>query len=168
MKKQKNSINLRPAHPNDISELTQTCIRAFHADLQFMPLGSKPQGPPGYDDEIWNAAQIEQTIYYTIVFEGRIAGGIILYNTSKPEGPQIFNVGRIWIDASLQNSGIGQEAMRLMLVTHPEIKKWNLGTPSWAIRNHHFYEKVGFSKIFETDIDPVLGWSSYEYELEKV
>ena len=107
MKKQKNSINLRPAHPNDISELTQTCIRAFHADLQFMPLGSKPQGPPGYDDEIWNAAQIEQTIYYTIVFEGRIAGGIILYNTSKPEGPQIFNVGRIWIDASLQNSGIG-------------------------------------------------------------
>jgi hypothetical protein len=38
------------------------------------------------------------------------------------------------------------------------------GAPSWTVRNHHFYEKVGFVKIFETDINSEVGWSSFDYE----
>ena len=55
--------------------------------------------------------------------------------------------------------------MIVMFGLHPDVKKWTLGTPSWDIRNQHFYEKAGFIRIRETEIDPNLGWSGIEYEL---
>ena len=38
------------------------------------------------------------------------------------------------------------------------------GTPSWAVRNQHFYGKMGFVGVRETEVDPTLGWSGVEYE----
>ena len=35
---------------------------------------------------------------------------------------------------------------------------------SWAVRNQHFYEKMGFVKVRETEVDPNLGWAGVEYE----
>lgn len=64
-----------------------------------------------------------------------------------------------------QNQGIGQEALKLMFEKHSDVHKWTLGTPNWAVRNHHFYERVGFKKVLETEVSPELGWSSFEYEL---
>jgi hypothetical protein len=55
--------------------------------------------------------------------------------------------------------------MRKIFEVHPDVQKWTLGTPSWAFRNQHFYEKLGFVKIRETEVDPDLGWSGVEYEL---
>ncbi len=80
-------------------------------------------------------------------------------------GHNHFEVGRIWIDPDYQNRGIGQAAMRAMFRLHPEVRLWTLGTPSWAVRNQHFYEELGFIQVRETDIDPDLGWSGIEYEL---
>lgn len=57
------------AKAKDIPELTKACIRAFQADLLYMPPGSESQGPPGYDNEEWNLEQVEQTIYYKILFK---------------------------------------------------------------------------------------------------
>ncbi len=51
-----------------------------------------------------------------------------------------------------------------MFEAFPEAQKWILGTPSWAIRNQHFYEKMGFVRVRETEVDPNLGWSGIEYE----
>jgi len=53
-----------------------------------------------------------------------------------------------------------------MFRAFPEATTWTLGAPSWAIRNQHFYEKMGFVRVRETEIDPDLGWSGIEYELE--
>ena len=83
-------------------------------------------------------------------------------------GDDHFEVGRIWISPDYQNRGIGQAAMQAMFSLHPDVKKWTLCTPSWAIRNQHFYEKLGFVKIRETEIDPNLGWSGFEYKLVRV
>jgi len=52
-----------------------------------------------------------------------------------------------------------------MFERFPGAERWTVGTPSWAVRNHHFYEKVGFAKVRETDVDPDLGWSGFEYEM---
>jgi GNAT superfamily N-acetyltransferase len=85
--------------------------------------------------------------------------------------PQISLVYHIpWnhpVDPDFQNRGIGQQAVRQMFDAFPEARKWILGTPSWAIRNQHFYEKMGFVKIRETEIDPNLGWAGVEYEFLK-
>ena len=118
-------------------------------------------GPPGYDSLDWNMHWIQNTPYYKILFNGRIVGGLLLFHMSDDH----FEVGRIWVDPEYQNQGIGQAAMEAMFNLHLDVKKWTLGTPSWAIRNQHFYEKMGFVRIRETEIDPNLGWSGVEYEL---
>lgn len=42
-------------------------------------------------------------------------------------------------------------------------KRWSLDTPSWAIRNHHFYKKMGF---VQTGVigDPDSQDAFFEYE----
>jgi len=75
-----------------------------------------------------------------------------------------YELGRIYVDPDFQNQGIGQQAVKLMFRAFPEVNRWTLGTPSWAIRNQHFYEKLGFEKLGETEVDPNLGWSGIEYE----
>lgn len=154
-------IELKKAHLQDLEILTEIQIRTFVDDNKHKPVGCSLEGPPGYNSLKWNAHWIQHTLYYKILLDGGIVGGLILFDLGDAQ----FEVGRIWIDPELQNRGIGQSAMRRMFELHPKVKKWSLGTPSWAIRNQHFYEKLGFVKIRETEIDPHLGWSGIEYQL---
>jgi len=154
-------VELKIASKSDGDVLTKVQIRTFTDDNKFKPPGSNMEGPPGFDSLDWNLRKIQNTPYYKILEYGRIVGGLLLFDI----GDGCFEVGRIWIDPEVQDRGIGQEAMRLMFVMHPDVNKWILGTPSWAKRNQHFYEKIGFKKVGETDLDPELGWSGIEYEL---
>jgi RimJ/RimL family protein N-acetyltransferase len=154
-------VQLKKADRLDVKTLTTTQVRAFVDDNKNKPLGCNLSGPPGYDSPDWNLHWIENTPYYKILFDGQIVGGLILFDM----GHNHFEVGRIWIDPDYQNRGIGQAAMRAMFSLHPEVRLWTLGTPSWAVRNQHFYEELGFIQVRETDIDPDLGWSGIEYEL---
>jgi len=156
-------IELKKAQKNDVEVLTEIQIRTFVDDNKNKPPGCSLEGPPGYNSVKWNSHQIQHTPYYKILSDRQIVGGLILFDF----GDQHFELGRIWIDPNNQNQGIGQAAMREMFKLHPEVIKWTLGTPSWAIRNQHFYEKVGFVKIRETEVDPDLGWAGVEYELLK-
>lgn len=154
-------IQLKKADQRDVKALTRTQVRAFVDDNKNKPLGCSLSGPPGYNSLDWNLQWIGNTPYYKILFNGAIVGGLILFDM----GDDHCEVGRIWIDPDYQNQGIGQAAMQKMFRLHPEIKLWTLGTPSWAVRNQHFYEKLGFLQVRETEIDPDLGWSGIEYEL---
>jgi ribosomal protein S18 acetylase RimI-like enzyme len=154
-------IELKKAKASDLETLTEIQIRTFVDDNKHKPPGCSMEGPPGYNSLKWNAHWIWHTDYYKIIFNGKIVGGLILFDL----GDQHFEVGRIWVDPALQNRGIGHGAMEKMFKLYPKVKKWTLGTPSWAIRNQHFYEKLGFVKIRETEVDPDLGWSGIEYEL---
>jgi ribosomal protein S18 acetylase RimI-like enzyme len=154
-------VELINAYKSDVEILTEIQIRTFVDDNKHKPPGCSLEGPPGYNSLKWNAYWIEHTPYYKIVHQEQIIGGLILFGL----GQQHFEVGRIWVDPELQNQGIGQAAMQKMFERHPHIRKWTLGTPSWATRNQHFYEKLGFVKIRETEVDPNLGWSGIEYEL---
>jgi RimJ/RimL family protein N-acetyltransferase len=44
---------------------------------------------------------------------------------------------------------------------HPAAMRWTLDTPAYAHRNHHFYEKLGFQKAGEHDVD---GFLLFAYE----
>jgi membrane protease YdiL (CAAX protease family)/ribosomal protein S18 acetylase RimI-like enzyme len=154
-------VELRKAHESDVADLTETQIRTFMHDNKLKPPGFSSEGPPGYDSSDWNLHWIKNTPYYKILFDKKIAGGLIIFIKDDDH----FEVGRIWVDPDFQNQGIGQRAMRLMFDLHPDVKKWTLRTPSWTISNQHFYEKAGFVRIRETEIDPNLGWSGIEYEL---
>ncbi|MFD2875681.1 GNAT family N-acetyltransferase [Paenibacillus rhizoplanae] len=72
-------------------------------------------------------------------------------------GPDFF------IDPLYQNQGFGHEALHFLFVQYPAAKRWTLDTPSWAVRNHHFYEKHGFIRIGEI-YDAESSQSIWEYE----
>ena len=154
-------IELKIATIGDVETLTEIQIRTFVDDNKHKPTDCSLEGPPGYNSLKWNTHWITHTHYYKILFNENIVGGLILFDL----GDQHFEIGRIWVDPNFQNLGIGQAAMKEMFKLHPDVTRWTLGTPSWAIRNQHFYEKLGFVRIRETDVDPVLGWSGIDYEL---
>jgi len=153
-------IEIEQATFKDTVRLTEIQTYTFDDDNKQKPPGCSMKGPPGYDSVDWNAGWIAKTPYYKILFDGQIVGGIIVFELREKH----YELGRIYVDPDFQNRGIGQQAVRQMFKTFPEAKKWILGTPSWAIRNQHFYEKMGFVKTRETEVDPTLGWSGIEYE----
>lgn len=59
------------------------------------------------------------------------------------------------------NKGYGTKAMQLMEELYPEVKKWNLGTPHYNVRNQHLYEKMGYRKIGTSD-------NNFIYQYEKL
>ena len=153
-------IEIRKATTDEADQLTEIQTRTFLDDNKLKPSGCSMEGPPGYDSVDWNMRWIAQTPYLKILLDGQIVGGIIVFDL----GQEHYELGRIYVDPDLQNQGIGQQAVRQMFEAFPEATLWTLGTPSWAIRNQHFYEKMGFVRIRETEVDPHLGWSGVEYE----
>jgi GNAT superfamily N-acetyltransferase len=153
-------IELSRALRPDAGTLIETQVRAFQDDNKNKPAGCSLEIPPGCDSLEWNMHWIEQTHYYKIMCNGKIVGGLILFDLEDG----CFEVGRIWVDPDQQNRGIGQAAMQAAFAAHPQATRWTLGTPSWALRNRYFYEKLGFNLVRESEVDPKLGWSSIKYE----
>ena len=147
----------------DLEALMETQVKTFLDDNRLKPPGTSLDGPPGYDSEAWNRCLLGNTPYYKIEHQGRIVGGIIIFKVADGH----FEVGRIWVAPEFQNKGIGQASMIQLFSLHPQVVKWTLGTPAWAVRNQHFYESLGFKKARETEMDPDLGWAGFEYERKK-
>ncbi|MNI68764.1 Acetyltransferase (GNAT) family protein [compost metagenome] len=78
-------------------------------------------------------------------------------------GQDKCHLGRIFIDPLHQNRGYGQAAFRFLFESYPAAQIWTLDTPSWAIRNHYFYQKLGFMKTGEI-LDTQSGETIIEYE----
>jgi GNAT superfamily N-acetyltransferase len=76
-------------------------------------------------------------------------------------GARVYNLGRIWIDPDFQDRGIRRAAIAFL---HDEIgpgRTWTLDTPSWAVRNHHVYESMGYRKVAEQTTPD--GWVEFLY-----
>jgi GNAT superfamily N-acetyltransferase len=151
------NITFEKSVPADAEALTRTQSRAFDNDAVIYP-GMDVDGPPGYNSLEETLKDIEKYIYYTIRADGQIVGGIIVFD----RGDGHFHLDRIFIDPDHHNRGIGQQAMRFLHDTFAA-KKWTLDTPIYAVRNHHFYEKMGYVKVGKkTEGETGLVLFSYE------
>ena len=57
-------------------------------------------------------------------------------------------MGTIFIDPDYQDKVIVTRAWEFIETPYPDARSWELGTPNYATKNHHFYEqKCGFIKI---------------------
>jgi GNAT superfamily N-acetyltransferase len=153
-------VSIEKATIEDTERLTEVQTRTFEDDNRPKGPGCSMEGRPGLNSVGWNADWIAKTPYYMILFDGRIVGGIIVFDMGEGH----YELGQVYDDPDFQNRGIGQQVVRLMFGTSPEAERWTVGTPSWAICNQHFYERMGFVKVRETEVDPDLGWSGIEYE----
>ena len=136
---------------SDILEVTPVMTRAFDDDAQ-KHLGKEKGGPPGYDNGDFFLEWLvpyKESVGYKIVVGEVLIGGIIVW--ILPEGNNIL--GTIFVDPDYQDRGVGQGTWMFIEDTYSDTKSWRLGTPSWAIKNHHFYEKCGFKRV---DEDPLI------------
>ncbi|MHA2347189.1 MAG: GNAT family N-acetyltransferase [Candidatus Hodarchaeales archaeon] len=147
----------------DIPKQTEIMTRAFDDDSQ-RHLGVEKGGPPGYDDgeffRTW-LLPYKESIGYNVLLDGTLIGGIIVWILPKGEN----NLGTIFVDPEFQNKGIGYQIWQFIEKTYPNTKSWTLGTPSWAISNHHFYKKCGFTKIRE---EPMEGHPGTSFIYQKI
>ncbi|WP_052380412.1 GNAT family N-acetyltransferase [Paenibacillus camerounensis] len=128
------------ADPQDAARLADVQKRTFDADARLYQ-NKEEDGPPGYGSTDWQAEQMGKAHYYKLIAGNSIIGGMIVF--PFPEAGEC-HLARIFIDPLYQNHGYGQESFRFLFETYPAARKWTLDTPSWAIRNHYFYEKLGF------------------------
>lgn len=148
------------ATEKDIPELTKVMTRTFDDDTQKY-LGEPKGGPDGYDTgEFFQRWMIdeENSTGYKILLNDKIIGAFIVFIHDNRENV----LGTMFIDPDYQNKRIGTLTWRFIEETYPNTKTWTLDTPSWATRNHHFYEKkCGFEKVREQPLDE---WSLFVYQ----
>lgn len=135
----------------DIPALTLVMKLAFDDDAQ-KHLGKESGGPPGYDNgdffRTW-LLPYQESVGYKIISREIVIGGIIVW--ILPEGNNIL--GTIFVDPEYQDLGVGWNTWQFIEEIYPDTKSWRLGTPVWATKNHHFYQKCGFERV---DSDPLI------------
>ena len=157
-------LTFEKAAEKDIPELTKVMVCAFDDDAQ-KHLGLEKGGPPGYDNgdffRTW-LLPYKESVGYKILSDGKVIGGIIVWILETREN----FLGTIFIDPDYQDRGFGTRTWQFIEETYPDTKKWTLETPSWAVKNHHFYEqKCGFKKSGEKEEeDPDFPGTSFIYQ----
>jgi GNAT superfamily N-acetyltransferase len=140
-------IQFEEATEVDIPKLTEVMTRAFDDDTR-KHLGKPKGGPDGYDTgdffRKWMLSYTESK-GFKILVNGKIVGGFIVWVFEHGNN----KLGTIFVDPDMQNQGVGSQAMHFIFTTFLDAKSWTLETPSWAVKNHYFYEKNGFQKIRE-------------------
>lgn len=168
------------ASKEDIPELTKIMKRAFDDEAIRFKGDPRGGGPPGYNDGSFlmkwgftGDGQNPPGLLCKILMETergeKLVGAFIVFIGEKVGGPGNNTLGTIFVDPKWQDRGVGSQAMQYMFTEFPA-KRWRLGTPEWATRNHHFYEKNGFVKIrevWEPELDEERG-GAYSYIYEKV
>jgi GNAT superfamily N-acetyltransferase len=138
-------ISIKRAQNEDASVIIKVKINAFSEEVALY--GS---GPPGYDCIEEQIKAIQYGNCCKILDNEKIIGGISAYD----KGAGHYRIGSIFVDLNYQNQGIGSLAMQFIQNEFPQVQKWSLDTPYKSFRNHHFYEKLGFIKIGETEPEP--------------
>jgi GNAT superfamily N-acetyltransferase len=142
-------ITFERATPADAEALVRAQIHAFHHDAYIYP-GVEIGGPPGYDSVESALNKMQEDDYYKIVCDGQIVGGIVVFDFGQGH----FHLDLIYLDPDYHNLGIGTRAMQFIEQAY-SATKWSLDTPTYAVRNHHFYEKFGYVKVREEERDGI-------------
>lgn len=152
-------ILLEHATLPDAEVLLAAKIDAFSCDVALYGYG-----PPDYDslEDISCAIVKPENRYFKILKDGVLVGGVCACDLDSGH----FHLNSIYVFTAQQSGGTGTAAMRLLFGMFPEAQQWTLETPYLSIRNHHFYEKLGFVKTGETAPEPD-GFTLFLYEKTK-
>ncbi|MGF2773071.1 GNAT family N-acetyltransferase [Bacillus cereus] len=145
-------ISIEKATILDAEKLTEIMKRTFDAEAKQWLYGQDDVidyniQPPGYFSVEMMEYSIEELDSFKVVMDKEIIGGIIVTISGKSYG----RIDRIFVDPVYQGKGIGSHVMKLIEKEYPNIKIWDLETSSRQINNHHFYKKMGYQMIFESE-----------------
>jgi GNAT superfamily N-acetyltransferase len=142
----------------DIPDLTRAMTRAFDDDTS-KNLGIERGGPDGYDDgrffRKWVFSYRESRGHKITLGDAIVGGFVVWIYRHRPNV-----LGTIFVDPSYQDQGIGGRAWDFIEATYPTARGWQLETPSYAVKNLHFYEqRCGFRKTKAVATDEHAGTS---------
>ncbi|PEA82336.1 hypothetical protein CN680_06415 [Bacillus pseudomycoides] len=143
-----NKVSLLNAELEDMELLTEVQKRAFddHATRWGgWTADSTSNGPGGYDSVEYNKYCLQATNFFKVMYKDKVVGGV---SVSYP-GTRHAVVDKLFIDPVYQNKSFGYTTMKLMEQEFPKVKSWELGTSARSKSNHHFYEKLGYKKVYE-------------------
>ncbi|WP_129141621.1 GNAT family N-acetyltransferase [Modicisalibacter coralii] len=145
--------------PDTIEAATELAKAAFSDDDRFRPLTVASGGPPGHDDPMVHGRWMRDSHYYACFLEGCLGGSIIIAVRGGARGI----IHGMHVHPSVMNKGVGSWMLREIRRLYPAVKIWELETPDYAKRNHHFYEKNGFVRVSVTGPEPDLGFGFFQY-----
>ncbi|MBB4826359.1 ribosomal protein S18 acetylase RimI-like enzyme [Sporosarcina luteola] len=144
-------IAIQKAVPSDAEKLTEIMKRTFDAEaakwLSNRDTIDYNIQPPGYASVNMTNYMIEELVYYKILWDEEIVGGLILTLT----GTSFGRIDRIYVDPEYQGKKIGSRVIGLMEEEFPTVRMWDLETSSRQLNNHHFYEKMGFQTTYKSE-----------------
>ena len=126
-------IEISQAEVVDAEELKSISINAFIGNLE-----KYGHYPPGIESLEWHQDKIENGIYYTILYSGKIIGGVYLIRQNKNE----MEIEYLFINPEYQDKKVGANALNLLEKNHTEVKKWVLCTLYKDFRNHQIYQQT--------------------------
>ncbi|QWG28165.1 GNAT family N-acetyltransferase [Bacillus mycoides] len=136
----------------DAEKLTEIMKRTFDEEAKQWLCGQEGVidyniQPPGYSSIEMTMYSIEELDSFKVIMGEEIIGGIIATITGKSYG----RIDRIFVDPKHQGIGIGAQVIDFIEEEFPSVRIWDLETSSRQINNHHFYKKMGYETIFETE-----------------
>ena len=98
--------------------------------------------------------KIENHYYYKIIADGRIIGGVHAYKKAEFH----YYINRIFIHPDFENLGIGKKSIEFIenLEECSDAEIWTLETPHKSFKNHYFYEKLGYVRTGEEELNENL------------
>ncbi|HNY13621.1 MAG TPA: GNAT family N-acetyltransferase [Candidatus Wallbacteria bacterium] len=149
----------------DVELLAPVMKRAFDEDAK-RHLNEEHGGPDGYDDGnfLRKWALHKDSRAFKISKDEKPIGVVILWINKNNEN----FLGNMFIDADLQDKGLGTAVWKFVESEYPETVIWRTETPGFSKRNHNFYvNKCGF-KIVRIDNPGNKYEESYFMEKEMV
>jgi GNAT superfamily N-acetyltransferase len=148
------------AEPADARILTSIQAEAFDHEAALFRMDTN-RGPEGYDSVESTRELIDAGSLWKIMQGNEVVGGLVV--TVLKDGRARIN--RIFVDPNHQRKGVGGRAVQEIQTRFSEASVWELDTPSWAVRNQKFYEKIGFVHVGHT-LEPNSGFILYIYRMQ--
>jgi L-amino acid N-acyltransferase YncA len=134
-------IEIMKANVADVDKIIAARVDAFSNEV--ILYGG---GPADYDNRDALLSLFETRDFYKVIEDGVIIGGM----TCDDLGNNTKYIGMVFVTKEYQGKGIGTKAMNFLFNEFPDVMLWKLTTPYLSYKNHHFYEKLGFTKVGET------------------
>jgi len=138
-----NNIEYQKIYQVDYEILTRIMTSAFNEDTS-MHTDLKEDGPNGYNDGrlIKRLNEDEDFESYKIIYQNNIIGAYTIGIKQNDE----YTLEMLFIDLDYREKHFGTIVWNDIEQKYNCAKKWILETPSYSIRNHHFYtKKCGFT-----------------------
>lgn len=149
----KMNVVIKRAAIEDTATLIEVQNKSFYEDHQ------KYGYCPAYNESEESILNfIQNHIVYKIVADEHIIGDMII----RIKENRNYYLRVIAIIPDYWNLGIGAMAMKFIEEDNPSADKWSLITPHKSLRNHHFYEKMGYQKVGEIVNSETLTLWQYE------